>query len=250
MQLGMQAGVHLAMELQPWPQLITFAELLQLPALELEQRIERELAFNPALEQAETQVCPMCGAQTRCATCVRPASDAAETDWLARLADPVSLGERLIDEARLELYDPYDQAIAEHLLASMNGRGLLDDSLDEVSRTLHTSFERVERVLAVLRRVGDAGLGATSIRECLLLQLDDVERRGHTDPVARTLVTDHLEDLAHLSNARLASIVGTAAEHVAEAREFIRGHLHPPGGSGFGCTGPHVYPAVVSSTAE
>ena len=103
MQLGMQAGVHLAMELQPWPQLITFAELLQLPALELEQRIERELAFNPALERAETQVCPMCGAQTRCATCVRPASDAAETDWLARLADPVSLGERLIDEARLEL---------------------------------------------------------------------------------------------------------------------------------------------------
>jgi len=111
---------------------------------------------------------------------------------------------------------------------------LLDDSLDEVSRTLHTSFERVERVLAVLRRVGDAGLGATSIRECLLLQLDDVERRGHTDPVARTLVTDHLEDLAHLSNARLASIVGRPAEHVAEAREFIRRHLHPPVGSDFG----------------
>jgi RNA polymerase sigma-54 factor len=235
--MGMQAGVFQALELQPWPQLITFAELLQLPALDLEQRIERELEFNPALERAEVKHAPP------------NYWNGTDHDWFERLPDPDSLRDGLLDEARLEL-GADDQPIAEHLLASLNGRGLLDESLEDISSALHVSPERVQRVLRVLRRLGDAGLGATSIRECLLLQLEEVETQGFCDPIARELVNNYLEDLAQLSNSRLAHELGVASERIAQAREFIRCRLRPPVGADSGVPAPRLRPDVVIHDSE
>jgi RNA polymerase sigma-54 factor len=231
MSMMLRGEARQVLELLPSPQLIAFAELLELPALELDQRIERELAHNPALERVEASACRVCGQTTQCGDCGGPrcspggvrVSDAA---WLEALADPASLNESLIDAVRLELSGE-DQSIAEHVLASLDERGFLDRSIAEVAQALEVGEERVRGVLDVLRRLGPPGIGAQNVRECLLLQMDALERGGTTCPLARRLVTEHLADLARLGIARLAASLREPLDAVQAAVEFIRCHLRP-----------------------
>src|SRR5262249_23948527 len=49
------------MEQRPAATLVAFASLLALPSWELEQAKHEELTNNPALELAESDICPRCG---------------------------------------------------------------------------------------------------------------------------------------------------------------------------------------------
>jgi len=53
MSLGLQLQTKLATSLRLTPELKTAIELLQLPIMELEQRIDQELESNPLLEWDE-----------------------------------------------------------------------------------------------------------------------------------------------------------------------------------------------------
>lgn len=231
----MEGRQALAMEASP--ALLAFAELLALPAVELEQRIERELAANPALERAESTGCPWCGDPAgagACGTCgsgVRPGQpvrpdDGDEPDASQRLADQPTVAARLLAELRQSL-PARDHAVAEAVAGSLNRRGLLAAGPDELATQLGVGRERVEGVLAVLREVGPPGTGARDVRECLLLQLAALDRAGDRQPHARAIVEWHLDDLARGRLARIARALGVAEEEVRAAHGFIRRRLSP-----------------------
>src|SRR5258707_13204941 len=98
------------LELQPSPLLLGFVELLALPAQGLEQRIEREVADNPALELIDTHECRACGLNwSSCTNCggsqpaQRQASGAhgvERTDGVIdTLAGATTAAQRLLNEA-------------------------------------------------------------------------------------------------------------------------------------------------------
>jgi len=57
----MYVGPYLELETTVSPQIVLTSEILQLPAADLEGRISRELAENPALERIESFHCILCG---------------------------------------------------------------------------------------------------------------------------------------------------------------------------------------------
>jgi RNA polymerase sigma-54 factor len=242
MRLDMGFGQH--MDMRPSPSLIQFTEILALTSLELQSLIAQEAAENPALEVAESANCPACGdpllADGSCYRCRRgedlaglAARDLVEGededepfDVLAVVPDQRSLAEHLLDELAMVL-DPSDLPIAEFLVGELDERGFLGSSVDMAAASLGVSVARVEQVLTMLQLVGPLGLGARSVEECLALQLARWEAAGLAHPLARPLVTEHLDDLAAGRYSQLARQLGATNEDVIAARDFIRSHLRP-----------------------
>jgi len=233
-------GQH--MEMRPSPSLIAFAEILQLTGVELQAAIRQAAAENPALEVTESEWCPACGDPLRrdgtCLRCSRgedlagaAARDVAEaddedSDRFARVADQMDLAEHVLAELAVVL-DREDMPIAEFLVGELDDRGFLGTPLDVVAASVEVPLAHVERVLTALQSVGPLGLGARDVRECLLLQLDRWSELGVTDPLARRIVEEHLNDLGHGRYAQIARALGVGHEAVVAARDFIRDHLRP-----------------------
>jgi RNA polymerase sigma-54 factor len=217
------------LELRVSPELIAYAGLLALPALELEQAVERELALNPALERVEPPVCAFCGEPLddgRCLVCARPPR---QTEFeppieVATAAEPSAAEAFLADVRPLVRAD--DVAVLEHVVGSLDERGFIDATPDEVAARLELPRERVDRVLCVVRRHGPAGIAPTDVRECLLLQLDLLDGEPEV-PLVRAVVAAHLERLAFGHWHAIAEALGVTRQEVASAADFIRTRLRP-----------------------
>jgi RNA polymerase sigma-54 factor len=80
----------------------------------------------------------------------------------------------------------------------------------------------------VVLECAPVGVAARDLRECLLLQLDYLERGGAAMPVlVRRLVTDHLDLLGGHKCSAVAGMLSLPATEVEAARDFIRQYLTP-----------------------
>jgi RNA polymerase sigma-54 factor len=229
--------------------LVATATMLGLSSLALQQAIERELSENPALEADEVAVCDVCGTPLRgsiCPTCLRaqqPEIDAADrwdgpSDTVNGAAvddgfDPMSvavghetLAERLLRDLGAML-PRADRAIAEQLVYSLDRRGYLAVSAEEVADSCATPLGRVEVVLSALQSLEPVGVGARDPRECLLIQVDYLASRGIACPLVREIVADHLADLGGRKLARIARRLRAPIAAVEDAATFVRQRLNP-----------------------
>lgn len=213
------------------PELLAYAGLLALPLAELESLVDREIEQNPALERLEPLVCPRCGepgSPCACRSRERRTNGAgAEIDALdVLIADEPTPADALFAELT-PLMPATEQPILSYLLGSLDERGFVDASVDEIASRLGVSGARVQAVLGLLRRHGPAGIGAADLRECLLLQLDRLEEDGISDRLARPIVDRHLPLLARGRYGAIAIGLGASRDEVARAAEFIRARLRP-----------------------
>lgn len=252
----MESNYDLIQEQRQWvsPSLIEANYILSLSRLELDQVIAEEVAENPALELDDRQLCPICGSfvdGAMCPTCPsstaleRPPErtddshaehlataqvlreDAEEFDPFSLVASDEDILVTILRDART-LLDPCEYEIAEYLVDAIDDRGFLGCKLSEAAKSFRVPLEVVERVLDVIQSVAPVGVGARDLRECLLLQLDELVFAGHEPPpTVIVVVNSHLEDLGLHKFGKIAKDLGVSTQEVVDAREFIRGHLSP-----------------------
>lgn len=234
------------------PRLVAANNLLALSAQELEQAVAAELEANPALERVETPLCPVCSTElvgSICPRCIQrqkqeelptdwhdfsyeggrvasAESDGQELDPLSLVAAEETLADRLLAELGALLPEE-DRPIAEYLVGSLDDRGYLTTSVDEVAFELDVDARRVRRALQLLQSLEPAGIGARNLRECLLLQIEALESRGIAQPHVREIVRYHLEDLGARKLNRIARELQVPLETVEEAWQFVRERLNP-----------------------
>ena len=213
------------------PELLAYAGLLALPTLELESLVDREAERNPALERLQTPACPLCGEPGSVCAC-RSRRRVAGTDGLGFdaldgyvAAEPTPAEVMLAELAPIVATD--DRPLLAYLLGSLDERGFIDSTVDEIACRLGVSRARVRTVLAVVRRHGPAGIGASNLRDCLLLQLDRMDEPGADVRVARLIVDRHLDHLAAGRIGAMAAALDVSRAEVAGAAEFIRTRLRP-----------------------
>jgi RNA polymerase sigma-54 factor len=100
-------------------------------------------------------------------------------------------------------------------------------SVNEASQALEVPERRVAAVLKALQSLDPPGIGARDLRECLLIQLREFERRGEAHPVARPLLERFLHQLGERHFAEIARELGVTSTAVKQAWRFIRSNLHP-----------------------
>ncbi len=247
-------GLHIQPTPSPTtdPRLIVANTIIHYSSVELEQAIMREMEENPALELAERITCPICSRAlhgSQCAFCSREPGERGARDqgyltednfsgvvkpdlendldpfWAT--ADPVSLPEYLLGLLRLTLEES-EHEIALQVVGNLDAHGYFTSSPEELARTLQVEVSRVQRVLEELQELDPPGIGARTVQECLLLQLQRLERQGITIPSAtRAIIQHHLEALGHHYFEHIRHMLGISREDVQTAFLFIRANLHP-----------------------
>jgi RNA polymerase sigma-54 factor len=226
--LEMAMAPRLGLEVSP--ALVAFTEMLVLPYAAMQSLVEDELSVNPELERLDADDCPICRGswRSRCPVCSVPGPGGVDgrsgevPDRAAAEPDTHAL----LRAVRLET-GAAEASIAEYLVDSLDEHGLLDRSCAQLAAELGVAEAAVARVLEVIRGCGPPGLGATSVSECLLLQLDALGLDDDRARLARAVIADHLAALARGHFASIATTLGVSRAQVEQVLGLIRRRLRP-----------------------
>jgi RNA polymerase sigma-54 factor len=212
------------------PALVAFGELLILPYAAMQAVVDDELGENAALERLDAGVCPICQNSWRagCPVCSAPAGGGTDVRF-ASVADRAATEpdtHTLLRAVRMET-SAAEAPIVEYLVDSLDEHGLLDRPCALIAAELGVAEAAVERVLEVIRRSGPPGIGATSVAECLQLQLDALGLDDERARLARAIITGHLPALARGHLASIAAALSVSRAQVQQALDLIRRRLRP-----------------------
>ena len=148
--------------------------------------------------------------------------DAEELDPLAQVGTDGGLEESLSNFLfrqiqQLDLDESAKQLLC-YLSACLDEDGYFRIPLDELSRTSGISQRRLARTLELLRSLEPAGVGASSLSQCLELQL----LRIHEEGPALAIVRDCLEELAKKHYHAISARLSISQEEVRSAERLIR----------------------------
>jgi len=233
--------------------LATTMTLMGLTAAELRQKIEAELASNPALELVEERHCPTCRRPLAnsgpCPVCSRPLDLTAndpivfvsprEDFFTSKGSSPVedySGDEYTADVEDLATYvlrqiapelNPEDRPVAAHILTSLDEDGLLRLPLVEIARYHHVLISRVQAVLALIQRADPVGVGSPSPQEALLVQLDVLSETGSIPALAAQAVQQGMDFLSRHQYLELGRLLGVTTAQARLIAQFISENLNP-----------------------
>jgi RNA polymerase sigma-54 factor len=139
------------------------------------------------------------------------------------------LASHLYWQIRTTDFDNEDHAIAAQIIGNIDKNGYLCCTLEEISEICHCSVERVESVLQVIQTLDPAGVAARDLRECLLIQLDQL---GQANSLAWKLASNHLDKIELRQFDQIAKAENVTADEIfAAVKEILK--LEPRPGRPF-----------------
>jgi RNA polymerase sigma-54 factor len=128
------------------------------------------------------------------------------------------------EEARQQLsllqISERQQDIAEYIIDVLNDRGQLDRDLEDIAEEISfkvkkmIELEEVEAALQVVHTLDPIGLGTRNIRECLMLQLCQMNQDCKEVQIALSLVKDHYNELLNRQFERITNALKIDADHL------------------------------------
>lgn len=242
------------------PQQIQLIRLLELPAVELEERIKHELEDNPALEEgAEVSDDPdIAGDGLGDSVSSESDADLSLGDYLTEddipdyklreingRADkkediPFSVGESLneylLEQLGLRELSEEDAKIAEYIIGNIDDDGYLRRDLSAIADDLvfqagqDASVEEVEKILHVIQDFEPAGVGARDLQECLLLQLEKRSSTPYTK-IAVSVLKDYFEEFTRRHYDKILKGLDVGEETLKKVIREITSLNPKPGGS-------------------
>jgi RNA polymerase sigma-54 factor len=172
-----------------------------------------------------------------------PASESVDKpSFETFLSSPVTLSDHLHSQLSVMVLPERVRQAAHSIIGNLEESGYLTTPLEEIAVAEGLSLVDARAGLKAVQSLDPTGVGATSLPECLLLQL---ESRGCRDGVAWKIVQDHLKLLESRQMTQLARVMGRPLEHIQIAVNVIRRLDPAPGlrysGAGARQVEPDVY---------
>jgi RNA polymerase sigma-54 factor len=285
MRLDTSQQMRTEMRMRMAPRMIQSMEILQLPIMALQERIEQELGENPVLEDSgkssstEVDGDEMPPAETEPQPDIEPSEfdslNGLDDNWselydegprrsrasLSEESDrkqeamqnmasrPRSFHDDLTDQLGFFDCEPIVRELAEYIIYNLDEMGLFKIELQDVVRDFNgrATTAQAEEALQLVQRLDPPGVGARDIRECLLLQLMP-ETPCHD--VLHTLISQHFEDLGHNRLPAIEKKTGISIEKIKEALGHLR-RLNLRPGAGFESDNSHyVIPDLIVEPEE
>ena len=158
-----------------------------------------------------------------------PSLDAEDMDFASTLTRLPTLAEHLTGQLHLAVETPAERLIGQHLIGTLNEAGYLTADVASMAETLGTTPAHVEAVLAKLQQCDPAGVFARDLKECLMLQLMEIDRY---DPAMAALV-GNLELVAKRDYNALKNLCRVDIDDLQDMIAELR-HLNPKPGHAFG----------------
>lgn len=250
-------GLHQKLQQRLSPLQVQLIKMLEVPTMEMEQRIERELEENPALEEGREvdESAPQEEKQDN------PEDDFSldeyqyEDDIPAyklyannRSKDdknveiPFSAGrsfhEYLISQLNELTLDETETKAAEYIIGNIDEDGYLNRDVPSMAddlafmQNVSISDADLESILNEIKQFDPPGVGASDLKECLLLQLyqRQVEFGGHESAIL--LIEKSYDDFVKKRYSQIQQRMGIDEEELKEVLEQII-KLNPKPGNAF-----------------
>lgn len=226
--------------------------LLEMTTVELRQKIEKELASNPALELLEERRCPTCKRRlvggSPCPFCSWPNSSSPdepivfvsprddfhspaggyETELPDEIQAPAveDLPHYVLRQIAPEL-KPQDRAIAAHILTNLDEDGFLTVPVAEIARYHHVLLSRVQDVLHLIHRADPIGVASSSPQEALLVQLEVLAETHPVPPKTAEAIQKGMNLLSRRRYSELARLLEISTSDTHRIAAFITKNLNP-----------------------
>lgn len=244
------------------PQQIKLMKLIQLPTVALEQRVKQEMEENPALEEGAEEDF---SSDDDLYSEDGKAEDVIETDFDVDqyLSDdeipdyrtrannysaddeeksvPISVGasfiEGLAQQLNLRRLNEEEYDIALYLIGCIDDDGYIRRDMqaivDDLAFTQHIMVEKEEliRILKVIQDLDPAGVGARSLAECLVLQLQRKEVTESREE-AIAILKDSFEEFTKKHYEKIMAKHNLSDDELKDAIAEISKLNPKPGGSG------------------
>lgn len=231
------------------PLQIQTIKLIELPRLELEQRIQKEIEENPVLDEVVDDTEQEDGTPKKISLSEYNNDDTPSYKLYVNnqgkdlkpqyntFQVKESFHQSLENQLGFCRLDDRRHQIALFLIGMIGNDGYLrrdtESLVDDISfkTGIETNEDELEEIIEIIQGFEPAGVGARDLRECLLLQLEPAaedESGVRTD--ARTILEDYFEEFTKKHYNKIISRMGIDEERLKAAIAEIR-RLNPvPGG--------------------
>ena len=253
MGTNLQQTISLQTKLSP--QQIQMIKLLELPTMQLEQRIKREIEENIVLEEEEPSdeeqmpekisVEDYIGKEDDTPSYKSRINNFSKDDKQrpVYITEGRSLQEYLIEQLRFRSLTEREMSVAVYIVGSIDDDGYLRRDLSSLSddmafsQGIEVTVEEIERILGIIHELEPAGVGARNLQECLLLQMRQVRIDTHAKRLALKILTSYFDAFAKKHYERLMARLQITEDEFRDAIEQIKclypkpGNLYTEGGS-------------------
>jgi RNA polymerase sigma-54 factor len=240
------------------PQQIQLMKLLQVPTMELDQRIKQEIEENPALEEGSDELEDEFDNQDDTeendtddefdlsdyidddiADYKTNANNQSKDDEerVIPLSGEQSFQEKLSEQLHLLDLNETEFIIADILIGNLDESGYLNRDLEALvddlafSMNVITSEQEVKSILGLIQTFDPAGVGARSLQECLLLQINRKQDGDISRFTAKKILEDFFEEFTKKHYDKIALKLEIEDKDLKDAIDEIL-RLNPkPGGS-------------------
>ncbi len=257
MKMGFELNLSQTQKLIMTPELRQAIQILQFNNVELMEFIYKQLEVNPFLESVDNksqETGPSNERENEDSYEDRSKND--EIDWreVTEKYDDLSYKayEKNLDTDEKQSFESYtskkmslkdhlmvqlgvsvktnkEKRIGEFIIESLDNKGYLGCSLQDISLLLNEDVVEVERVLRMIHTFDPAGVGARSLSECLMIQLKE---KGIQDKNAYTIAESYLEDIATNKVQKIAKELKISVTRVQSICDIIK-MLEPKPSRGF-----------------
>lgn len=243
------------------PQQIQMIKLLEIPTLQLEQRIKNELEENPVLEEGENQddIEKSIEEQEEGSEVDQDefsfedylgdddipsyklhASNVSKDDKKEEVPFSVSVSfhEHLENQVGLKSLSEREYMLALYIIGNIDDDGYLRRKLESIANDLSftqnvkTSEEELEKVLKIIQELDPSGVGARTLRECLLLQIKQKDLEEPALQLAKKILEQYFNEFTKKHYQKIITRLKISEEELEEAiNEILK--LNPKPGSSF-----------------
>ena len=221
------------------PQQIQMIKLLELPAVQLEQRVKQEIEENPVLEEEATeendeQQTKEVSVEEYFAEDDTPrykyhANNYSKDDQKrpVYLTEGMSFHENLIEQLGFKNLSPREMTLGQYLIGSIDDDGYLRRSLSSIaddiafSLGIETTEQELESVLKVIHELEPTGVGSRNLQECLLLQMHAMPQHSEAQKLAMKILTNYFDEFTKKHYEKLMSRLSVGEDEFRDAIEEI-----------------------------
>ncbi len=243
------------------PQQIQMIKLLEVPTMQLEQRIKKELEENPVLEEGNDNNIDDNSQDNISEDNVDNNQDEFTLEDYINDEDvpayklsaknyskddkhvdiPFSVGtsfhENLINQLSLKYLDDNDYQLALYLIGNVDDSGYIRRRLDSIvndlafSQNIETTEEKLLEILRIIQDLEPTGVGARNLQECLLLQIENKNRNNPEIELVWKILKYYFNEFTKKHYDKIITRLNISEEELKEAINIILKLNPKPGGS-------------------
>jgi RNA polymerase sigma-54 factor len=248
------------------PQQIQVIKLLELPMLQLEQRIKKELEENPVLELEDNEF-GTGEEEINSELAAKEDKDNEEfsvDDYLTEedypsyryesnnyskddksldipYSESASFHEYLQEQVVMLMLGEEDSILAEQVIGNIDEDGYLRRELDAIvddvafARNILTDEKKLSAILKIIQELDPPGVGARDLRECLMIQLSRKEKTREEIVLAWRILNEMFEEFTKKHFEKIQRKFNVDEDQLRDALDEIL-RLNPKPGSSFSNT--------------